>query len=372
MRVGVPKEIKSHEQRVGLTPASVREVVEAGHDVLVQSGAGRGIGADDDTYKSAGAAIVPHAEDVFAHAELIVKVKEPQACERAMLRSDHLLFAYLHLAADPEQARDLLASGATCIAYETVTDAANGLPLLAPMSQIAGRMSIQAGASSLESIRGGAGLLLGGVPGVAPARVVIIGGGVVGRHAAEMAIGLGANVTVLDKRLEALDELHARFGARVTTLYSTRAALESEVLGADLVVAAVLVKGARAPRLVSAKTINGMRPGSAIVDVSIDQGGAFETSRPTSHQNPTYVVEQVVHYCVANMPGGVPRTATEALNHATLPFVVRLADDPRGALVDSPHIRNGLNVFDGRVTEPAVADSLDLEYTPPLDVLAST
>ncbi|MFV2039262.1 MAG: alanine dehydrogenase, partial [Acidimicrobiales bacterium] len=307
MIIGVPTEIKNNECRVGLTPTSTRELVAVGHEVLMQAGAGAGIGASDDKYVAAGATIVPSAADVFHDATMIVKVKEPQAIERAMLRHNHVLFTYLHLAPDPDQANDLISSGAMCIAYETVTDDNGRLPLLAPMSQVAGRMSIQAGAVALEASHGGAGLLLGGVPGVAPAKVVVIGGGVVGQHAIEMAIGMGADVTVLDRNLEVLNELDARFGARITTLYSTADALEASVLAADLVIGAVLVKGARAPRLVTADMVRDMRAGSVLVDVAIDQGGAFETSRPTTHEDPTYIVDEVVHYCVANMPGGVPR-----------------------------------------------------------------
>jgi alanine dehydrogenase len=369
MRIGVPAEIKANEQRVGLTPTSVREVIRAGHDVTVESGAGRGIGADDSIYREAGAAIAPTAADVFSDAEMIVKVKEPQAVERAMLQPNHTLFTYLHLAPDPDQTHDLVASGAMCIAYETVTDDDNRLPLLSPMSQVAGRMSIQAGATALESTHGGSGKLLGGVPGVAPAKVVVIGGGVVGKHATEIAIGMGADVTVLDRNLDVLNELDARFDASITTLYSTTDALEESILNADLVIGAVLVKGARAPRLVTAEMVAGMNAGSVLVDVAIDQGGAFETSRPTTHEDPTYIVDDVVHYCVANMPGGVPRTSTHALNNATLPFVIRLADGPHGALISDPHIRSGLNVMNGQVTERAVADALDLPYVEPLEAL---
>lgn len=367
--IGVPAEVKSAERRVGLTPTSVREVVAAGHEVIVQSGAGAGIGRADADYVRAGARIAPLAEDVFADADMIVKVKEPQATERAMLRPGQVLFTYLHLAPDPDQARDLVNSGATCIAYETVTDAQGRLPLLAPMSQVAGRMSIQAGASALESPHGGAGLLLGGVPGVAPAQVVIIGGGVVGRHATEMAIGMGADVTVLDRSLDVLNELDARFDAAITTLYSTADALEESVLAADLVIGAVLVKGARAPRLVTADMVKDMKAGSVLVDVAIDQGGAFETSRPTTHDDPTYIVDDVVHYCVANMPGAVPKTSAYALNNATLPYVMRIASNPRGVLLVDEHIRNGLNVMDGMVTEAAVASALGYEYVAPLEAL---
>lgn len=371
MLVGVPKEVKVAEQRVGLTPTSVRELVHHGHRVVVETGAGIGIGADDDTYRAAGAEIAATAAEVFAGADMIVKVKEPQAPERAMLRPDQILFTYLHLAPDPDQTKDLMESGATCIAYETVTDGDGDLPLLAPMSKVAGRMAIQAGAHSLEAPRGGAGLLLGGVPGVAPARVVVIGGGVVGSNAIEMAIGLGADVTVLDRQVAVLDELAARFGPSLNTIYSTSAALEHYVLDADLVVGAVLVKGARAPKLVTADMVTAMRPGSVLVDVAIDQGGCMETSHPTTHSDPTYVIDGVVHYCVANMPGAVPKTSTYALNNSTLPFTLALADKgARQALTDDHHLRNGLNVAGGAITEAAVAESLGLEYSDPLEAIA--
>ncbi|MCP3989175.1 MAG: alanine dehydrogenase [Actinomycetia bacterium] len=366
MRVGVPMEVKESEHRVGLTPASVREVVGRGHEVVVQAAAGLGIGADDDAYTSVGATIAPDAETVFEQAELIVKVKEPQAPERAMLRPGQTLFTYLHLAPDPEQANDLIASGAVCIAYETVSDRHGGLPLLAPMSKVAGRMSVQAGAHCLESPQGGAGLLIGGVPGVAPAKVVIIGGGVVGENATEIAVGMGADVTVLDRSLPVLDDLSARFGPAITTRYSTTAALEELVLDADLVIGAVLVKGARAPKLVTAEMVKQMRAGSVLVDVAIDQGGSMETSHPTTHSDPTYVVDGVVHYAVANMPGAVPGTSTHALNNATLPFVLALADKgPRQALAEDSHLRDGLNVIAGSVTERAVADALGHRYLDP-------
>jgi alanine dehydrogenase len=328
--------------------------------------AGAGIGADDAAYAAVGARIVDEAAEVFGTADMIVKVKEPQAVERAMLRPGQLLFTYLHLAPDPDQTHELLASGATCIAYETVTDGRGQLPLLAPMSKVAGRLAVQAGAHALEAPQGGAGLLLGGVPGVAPAKVVIIGGGVVGGHAAEMAVGLGARVTVLDRSLDVLDALDARYGASLDAIYSTRSALEEHVLDADLVVGAVLVKGARAPRLVTAEMVSQMRAGSVLVDVAIDQGGCFETSRATSHAEPTYVVDGVVHYCVANMPGAVPRTSTYALNNSTLPFALALADKGvHRAMADDPHLMNGLNVIDGTLTEPAVAESLELPYVSP-------
>ncbi len=363
MRIGVPTEIKTAERRVGLTPTSVRELVEDGHEIMVQSGAGLGIGATDQVYIDAGATVGADAPAVFDFAEMIVKVKEPQSSETAMLRSDQVLFTYLHLAPDPDQTKALVASGATCIAYETVTDNAGGLPLLAPMSKVAGRMAVQAGAHSLESPQGGSGLLLGGVPGVAPAKVVVIGGGVVGVNAVEMAVGLGADVSVLDRQLDVLDGLSARFGPSLKTVFSTRAALEELVVDADLVVGAVLVKGARAPKLVTAEMVKNMRTGSVLVDVAIDQGGCMETSRATTHTEPTYVVDDVVHYCVANMPGGVPKTSTYALNNATLPFTMALANKgAKAALEDDAHLRNGLNVAAGHVTEAAVAEALGYEY----------
>ncbi len=372
MLVGAPKEIKKAERRVGLTPASVRELVAHGHDVLVETNAGAGIGASDDDYQAAGARIAAGAEKVWDAAELIVKVKEPQAVERAQLSSDQVLFTYLHLAPDPDQTRDLVDSGAVCIAYETVTDRKGGLPLLAPMSQVAGRMSIQAGAHCLEAPNGGAGLLLGGVPGVHSAKVVVIGGGVVGEHAIEMAVGLGAFVTVLDRDVTVLDRLARRFGTMLETVYSTATAIEELVLDADLVVGAVLVKGDRAPRLVTADMVTRMRPGSVLVDVAIDQGGCFETSRPTTHEEPTYIVDDVVHYCVANMPGAVPRTSTFALNNATLPFTLALADKgAKQAMLDDKHLRGGLNVCRGMVTEEHVALALGYDYVEPKEALAS-
>ena len=372
MLVGVPKEVKDAEQRVGLTPTSVNELVNHGHAVIVETNCGLGIGATDDDYRAAGAEVASTAEEVFARADMVVKVKEPQAPERAMLRAGQVLFTYLHLAPDPEQTKDLIASGATCIAYETVTDNHGDLPLLAPMSKVAGRMSIQAGAHSLEGPQGGAGLLLGGVPGVAPAKVVVIGGGVVGSNAIEMAIGMGADVTVLDRQIQVLDELAARFGPSLNTIYSTGAALDDLVVGADLVIGAVLVKGARAPRLVTADMVRDMRTGSVLVDVAIDQGGCMETARPTTHSDPTYVVDEVVHYCVANMPGAVPKTSTYALNNSTLPFTLALADKgAKQALVDDPHLRNGLNVAAGQITELAVAESLGLDYVEAETALAA-
>jgi alanine dehydrogenase len=367
MRIGVPREIKNAELRVGLTPESVAELTRAGHDVWVERNAGMGVDASDSEYESAGARLASGPGEVFESTELIVKVKEPQASERRLLGPQHTLFTYLHLAPDPEQTKDLLASGATCIAYETVTDAIAGLPLLAPMSQVAGRMSIQAGAASLEALRGGAGLLLGGVPGVAPAQVVVLGGGVVGANAIQMALGLGANVTVLDRDLRVLERLSERFGESLATVFSTQSALEAAVGDADLVIGAVLVKGAAAPHLVSAELIRAMRKGSVVVDVAIDQGGCFETSHPTTHDDPTFIVDGVVHYCVANMPGAVPKTSTFALNHATLPYVLRLANlGVHRALTVDPHFRDGLNIIAGSVTEPAVAEALGLDYVDPI------
>ena len=370
MIVGAPKEIKSAERRVGLTPASVRELVAHGHDVIVETGAGAGIAASDDDYIAVGASIAPTADDVWSKSTMIVKVKEPQAVERARLRPDHVLFTYLHLAPDPEQTKDLVASGATCIAYETVTDDAGGLPLLAPMSQVAGRMSIQAGAHCLEAPHGGAGLLLGGVPGVMPASVVVIGGGVVGEHAIQMAAGLGGDVVVLDKSVPVLNRLARHFGNSLETVYSTRSAIEKLVLEADLVIGAVLVKGDRAPMLVTADMVKRMKPGSVLVDVAIDQGGCFETSRPTTHEDPTYVVDDVVHYCVANMPGAVPQTSTHALNNATLHFALALADKgAKQAMLDDPHLLGGLNVCGGVVTEEHVATALGYDYVEPATAL---
>lgn len=369
MIVGTPREIKNAERRVGLTPGSVRELVGHGHDVIVETTAGAGIGASDDDYEAAGARIGT-VDDVWQQAELIVKVKEPQAVERARLREDQTLFTYLHLAPDPDQTRELVESGATCIAYETVTDNRGGLPLLAPMSQVAGRMSVQAGAHCLEAPNGGRGKLLGGVPGVRAARVVVIGGGVVGENAIEMAVGLGAFVTVLDKDLSVLERLDHRFGTLIETVYSTSAAIEELALEADLVIGAVLVKGDRAPRLISEDLVRRMKPGSVLVDVAIDQGGCFATSRPTTHAEPTYVVNDVVHYCVANMPGAVPKTSTYALNNATLPFTLALADKgPKQALLDDPHFLGGLNVCRGMVTEEHVANELGYDYVDPAAAL---
>ncbi len=371
MRIGVPKEIKNHEYRVGLTPDSAREFVAHGHEVLVETGAGSGIGSDDDAYAAAGASIAADAAQVFERAEMIVKVKEPQATERRMLKPHHTLFTYLHLAPDAEQTRDLVNSGATCIAYETVTGPSGGLPLLAPMSQVAGRLSIQAGAWCLERAHGGQGMLLGGVPGVESARVVVVGGGVVGENAIMMALGMAADVTVLDRNVDVLGTLARRFGPALNTVYSHRASLERYVLDADLVVGAVLIPGAEAPKLVSAEMVRAMRSGAVLVDVAIDQGGCFATSHPTTHAEPTYVVDGVVHYCVANMPGAVPKTSTLALNNVTLPYALALADKgPRAALLDNPHFMRGLNVVGGRVTYRAVAEEHGYDYLPPERALA--
>jgi alanine dehydrogenase len=364
MKIGVPKEIKVHEYRVGLTPSSVRELVAHGHAVVVEHDAGAGIGAGDAAYEAAGARIAASAADVFGAAQMIVKVKEPQAAERAMLRPDQVLFTYLHLAPDPDQCTDLMRSGAVCIAYETVTQPGGGLPLLAPMSEVAGRLAIQAGAHCLERAQGGMGILLGGVPGVPPARVVILGAGMVGANAARMAVGSGAHVVVLDRSVDALRRLEAQFGARIVTVHANRDSIERQVLQADLVVGAVLVPGAAAPKLVTREMVSRMKPGSVIVDVAIDQGGCIETSRPTTHAEPTYVVDGVVHYGVANMPGAVPRTSTYALNNVTLPFALALADQGwQEALRADVHLRNGLNVCRGQVTNAEVAQALGHAYT---------
>jgi alanine dehydrogenase len=366
MLVGVPREIKDNEYRVGLTPSAVRELTTRGHKVIVQAGAGETIDLDDDRYASAGAEIVADAASVFGRAEMIVKVKEPQPSEIAMLREGQVLFTYLHLAPDLPQTRGLMGSGCIAIAYETVTDEGGGLPLLAPMSEVAGRMSIQAGAHALERGAGGRGVLLGGVPGVPPAKVVVLGGGVVGMNALRMALGLEADVTVLDRSLPRLKELDLAFAPALKTRYSTTDALEESVLTADLVIGAVLIPGAAAPKLVTREMIRGMRRGTVVVDVSIDQGGCFETSRPTTHSDPTYVVDGVVHYCVTNMPGAVARTSTFALNNATLPFTLALADKGyRGAMADDKHLRDGLNVFSGKVTHRAVAGAHGLEFLAP-------
>ncbi len=361
MRIGVPTEIKCNEFRVGLVPGSVRELVARGHEVIVQSGAGAGIFADDATYEKAGARIVPSAEAVFAEAEMIVKVKEPQAVEYRRLRPDQILFTYLHLAPDPEQALGLMKSGATAIAYETVTDAHGGLPLLAPMSEVAGRLAIEAAAIALRRPTGGRGVLMGGVPGVRPAKVVVLGGGVVGTHAARMAAGLGAEVSIIDRSLPRLRQLDELFEGRVRTLASTLDAIETEVLAADVVIGAVLVAGASAPKLVTRDMLKRMKRGAVLVDVSIDQGGCFETSRPTTHADPTFEVDGIIHYCVANMPGAVPVTSAQALNNATLPFVIKFADKGLAALDDDKHLAAGLNVRDGRIAHQAVAASLGFD-----------
>lgn len=371
MHIGVPKESKNHEYRVGLIPAAVMEVIQHGHQVTVQTDAGASIGYTDDDYRAVGAEIANTAEDLYAAAELIVKVKEPQANERALLQPHHTLFAYLHLAPDEAQTQDLLASGATCIAYETVTDRHGGLPLLAPMSEVAGRLSVQAGARCLEKVMGGRGVLLGGVPGVAPGNVTILGGGVVGQNALAMAVGMGANVTVLDKNIDTLRHLDAVYASRITTLYSTAASVEESLLKADLVIGAVLLPGAEAPKLVSEDMIRRMQPGSVVVDVAIDQGGCMATSRPTTHDEPTYVVDGVVHYCVANMPGAVAHTATRALNNVTLPFVLALAD--RGvsqALIENEHLCAGLNVCAGELTNQQVAQARHRDWVSATEVLS--
>ncbi|KMM74383.1 alanine dehydrogenase [Xanthomonas sp. NCPPB 1128] len=369
MLVGVPKEIKNHEYRIGLTPSGVRELVLHGHQVLVQRGGGQAIGLTDAEYERAGARIAEDAASVFAQAEMIVKVKEPQPEECALLRPGQLLFTYLHLAPDPQQAAALQRSGCTAIAYETVTDGHGGLPLLAPMSEVAGRMAIQAGAHALEKAQGGSGVLLGGVPGVKPAQVLVIGGGVVGINAARMAMGLHARVTVLDRSLERLKYLDELYGQQLTTLYSTRDAIEQCLPHTDLVIGAVLIPGAAAPKLVSRAQLALLRPGSVLVDVAIDQGGCFETSHPTTHQQPTYEVDGIVHYCVANMPGGVARTSTFALTNATLPFVLLLAEHGLQALRDDQDLRNGLNVHAGKLTHRAVAQALGQDFVRPLDAL---
>ncbi|MES3024724.1 MAG: alanine dehydrogenase [Pseudomonadota bacterium] len=365
MIVGVPKEIKNHEYRVGLTPPSVRELTLRGHEVLVQKDAGSAIGLSDDQYRAAGASIVDTAKEIFARSAMIVKVKEPQPGECAMLSEGQILYTYLHLAPDPEQTAALVKSGAVCIAYETITGAGGGLPLLAPMSEVAGRMAIQAGAAHLEKSKGGMGLLLGGVPGVAAGHIVIIGAGVVGTNAMQMAIGTGARVTVLDKSIERLRQLDLIYGNRISTLYSNAHAIEESVLSADLVVGGVLVPGAAAPKLVTRDMISRMKPGAVVVDVAIDQGGCFETSHATTHADPTYLLDGVVHYCVANMPGAVARTSTFALNNATIVHAVALAEKGwRQAMRDDPHLKNGLNVCMGKVTYAAVASALGFEYVP--------
>ena len=364
MHIGVPKEIKNHEYRVGMTPTSVRELVAAGHTVSVQSSCGIGIGRSDDDYRAAGATITDGPEALFENCDMIIKVKEPQASERAMLRKDQILFTYLHLAPDPDQTRDLVDSGAVCIAYETVTSPNGGLPLLAPMSKVAGRMAVQAGAYALEHPHGGLGVLLGGVPGVDPAKVVIIGAGMVGSHATHIAVGMGADVWVLDRNPDVIERHWEQFGVGTNTVFSTADALEHHVLTADLVIGAVLIPGASAPKLITKDMVKKMKPGAVFVDVAIDQGGCSETSRATTHAEPTYIVDDVVHYCVANMPGGVPRTSTYALNNVTLPHILALANKGwKKALSDDTHLLAGLNVCQGKITYQEVAETLGYEYT---------
>lgn len=370
MRVGTVREIKNHEYRVGLTPESARELVAHGHEVWVETGAGLGIGATDADYAASGAAIRPSASGIFSACDMIVKVKEPQAEERAQLRRGQVLYTYLHLAPDPEQTADLVASGVTAIAYETVTGTGNSLPLLKPMSQVAGRMSIQAGATALQKAHGGRGVLLGGVPGVLPGKVLVIGGGVVGFNAAQMAVGMGADVTILDRDSEVLERLDNHFEGRAKTRFSNRAVVQQMICEAELVIGAVLVPGAAAPKLVTREMLSCMKPGAVLVDVAIDQGGCFETSRPTTHADPTYVVDGIVHYCVANMPGAVARTSTYALNNVTLPHALRIADlGWREALKADRHLAAGLNVHEGKVTYKAVADDLGYDWTPVAEVL---
>ncbi|TAH37655.1 MAG: alanine dehydrogenase [Alphaproteobacteria bacterium] len=372
MKIGVPKEIKTHEYRVGLTPPSVRELIVRGHEVFIETKAGEGIGCPDSDYTAAGAKILPTAAEVFKTADMIVKVKEPQPKECEMLREGQILFTYLHLAADKQQAEGLMKSKCVAIAYETVTDAEGRLPLLAPMSEVAGRMAVQVGARYLEKEQGGAGILLGGVPGVQAAKVVVLGGGVVGTNSIRMAIGLGARVTVVDRSIKRLNELDMQFGSRLTTIYSTADNIEEQVRTAHLVIGGVLIPGAAAPRLVTKKMVENMIPGSVLVDVAIDQGGCFETSRPTTHSDPVYKVNDVIHYCVTNMPGGVPRTSAFALNNATLPFVTAIAQKGwRKALSDNPHLANGLNVCLGEITFEAVAKDLGLKYAPTEKLLAA-
>ncbi len=368
MRVGVPREIKPDEYRVGLTPAAVREYVAHGHEVLVEQGAGAGAGYADEAYVRAGATIAPNEAAVFAGSQMIVKVKEPQPVEWARLTKDHILFTYLHLAPDPAQAEGLLASGCAAIAYETVTDDAGGLPLLAPMSEVAGRIAVFSAGETLLKHNGGMGLLISGVPGVPPARVCILGGGVVGANAAVMAAGLGAEVVIMERSIPRMRYIDDIFAGRVITRYSTYDSVEEEILKADVVIGAVLTPGAAAPKLVRREHLSRMKPGAVLVDVSIDQGGCFETSRPTTHQNPTYVVDGVVHYCVANMPGAAPRTSSEALVHATLPFGLQLAGGGLDALKTNRHLAKGLNVLAGQITHPAVAEALGKPFVDPYGV----
>lgn len=371
MRIGVPKEIKTHESRVGLTPTAVRELIAHGHQVMVQKNAGVQIDLGDDKYQSAGAEIVESSQEIYARTDMIVKVKEPQPAEISLLREGQVLFTYLHLAPDPVQTKGLMDSGCIAIAYETVTDSFGGLPLLAPMSEVAGRMAIQAGAHALELDQGGRGMLLGGVSGVPAARVVVIGGGVVGTNAARIAMGVEAHVTVLDKSIHRLQQLDFQYGSRINTVFSTVDALEEHVSSADLVIGAVLLPGGAAPKLVTHEMVGRMNRGAVLVDVAIDQGGCFATSKPTTLANPIFTIDGVVHYCVSNMPGAVARTSTFALNNATLPFVLALANKGyRKAMMEDPHLCNGLNVFQGRLTYEAVARDLGLMYTPAMSVLA--
>ncbi|MXO86682.1 alanine dehydrogenase [Altererythrobacter aurantiacus] len=370
MLIGCPKEIKNHEYRVGLTPESARELVANGSDVWIESGAGLGIGATDAQYRATGATIVEGPERIFAECEMVVKVKEPQAEERAMLRRGQILYTYLHLAPDEPQTKDLVDSGVTAIAYETVTGPGGTLPLLKPMSQVAGRMSVQAGATALEKAHGGRGVLLGGVPGVMPGKVVVIGGGVVGFNAAQMAVGLGAQVVIMDRDPEVLDKVGTFFENRASTRFSNRANLEEAIAEADLVIGAVLIPGASAPKLVTRELLGSMKPGAVLVDVAIDQGGCFETSRPTTHAEPTYVVDEIVHYCVANMPGAVARTSTYALNNVTLPHALHIARSGwKDAMRENPHLAAGLNVHEGHVTYEAVAQEQGYDYVPVASLL---
>jgi alanine dehydrogenase len=370
MLIGVPKEIKAQEFRVGMTPAGVRELVAAGHRVMVEAGSGEAIGLSDDLYNAAGATIIKTAEEIFGEAEMIVKVKEPQAHECRQLRPHQMLFTYLHLAADPQQAALLIASGATCIAYETITSARGGLPLLAPMSLVAGRLSVQAGAHHMEIHQGGTGTLLGGVPGVQPGKVLVLGGGVVGSSAIRVALGMGAEVTVVDRSVARLGELDEQYTGRLRTIASTAAAVDQYAREADLIIGAVLIPGASAPKLISRDLLTQLKPGTVMVDVAIDQGGCFETSKPTTHADPTYVIDGVVHYCVANMPGAVARTATMALTNATLPYVLQLAQgDVASVLLSDPHFGAGLNVYDGRLTHSAVVAALEAPFVPASEAL---
>ncbi|NOQ81731.1 MAG: alanine dehydrogenase [Methylophaga sp.] len=363
MLIGVPKEIKNNEYRVGMTPSGVRELVSHGHQVMVETDAGSAIGLTDVLYQQAGAEIMMSAADIFTKADMIIKVKEPQVQERAMLKSEQILFTYLHLAPDHQQTKDLVASGAVCIAYETVTDENGGLPLLAPMSEVAGRMAIQAGTHALEKTHGGPGILLGGVPGVAPAKVIVLGGGVVGLNAARMAMGLGADVTVIDRSLERLKQLDEQFGPQLKTLYATKDMIERAVARADLVIGAVLVPGATAPKLITREMLSTMKQSAVLIDVAIDQGGCFESSHPTTHDDPTYVEQGIIHYCVANMPGGVARTSTFALTNATLPFIIEIANKGiKQALSDNTYLSQGLNIYQGKVTYKAVADAQAYPY----------